>query len=186
MQSFLRRKLAICGITLGIFIFALDARAQGHWTKAALFPEPMEETHATTANGKLYARRKSVSPGIAPGIVYEYDPADDKWTKKKNMPLPAHHMAMAEYKGKIYVIGGLVRRTNPADGRQLIMPGSTIRQTIPGKDCRLCLVASVARRLPKKWRKNLCDRGSGVGAGIEGDGPVQFAAASLRRHQRGK
>jgi len=83
--------------------------AQGKWTKVAPFPEPMEETHAVTANGKMYVMGGFVPPGVAPGIVYEYDPASDKWTKKKNMPLPAHHMAMAEYRGKIYVMGGLVR-----------------------------------------------------------------------------
>ena len=40
------------------------------------------------------------------GLVEEYDVATDKWTKKKQMPLPAHHLAVTEYKGKIYVFGG--------------------------------------------------------------------------------
>ena len=102
----IRGTLAAVAILLAA---ALAAQAQGHWTKAAAFPEPMEETHAVAANGKLYVMGGFVPPGIAPGIVYEYDPASDHWTKKKQMPLPAHHMAMAEYKGKIYVIGGLVR-----------------------------------------------------------------------------
>ena len=29
-------------------------------------------------------------------MVYEYDPANDAWTKKKSMPLLSHHVALAE------------------------------------------------------------------------------------------
>jgi N-acetylneuraminic acid mutarotase len=54
-----------------------------------------------------------VFAGLAPGwvpkaLVYEYDPATDKWTKKKPMALPSHHVAFTEYKGKIYAFGGFV------------------------------------------------------------------------------
>jgi N-acetylneuraminic acid mutarotase len=42
------------------------------------------------------------------GLVYEYDPPTDKWTKKKPMPLAAHHVAVAELNGKIYHFGGFV------------------------------------------------------------------------------
>jgi hypothetical protein len=44
----------------------------------------------------------------ARGATYEYDPATDKWTKKKSMPRPAHHAALAAANGKIYVSGGFV------------------------------------------------------------------------------
>jgi len=114
MQPFTRRALSAFTVTVfALLFFSVAVEAQGHWTKAAPFPEPMEETHAVTANGKLYVMGGFLPPGIAPGIVYEYDPSTDKWTKKKTMPLPAHHMAMAEYQGKIYVIGGLVRGSEP-------------------------------------------------------------------------
>jgi N-acetylneuraminic acid mutarotase len=46
--------------------------------------------------------------GKARGANYEYDPATDKWTKKKSMPRPAHHAALATANGKIYVMGGFV------------------------------------------------------------------------------
>ena len=42
------------------------------------------------------------------GLKYEYDPATDKWTKKTPMPVLAHHEALTEYRGKIYVFGGFV------------------------------------------------------------------------------
>src|SRR4029077_14691990 len=41
-------------------------------------------------------------------MVYEYDPASDKWTKKKPMPLASHHVSFTEHKGKIYAFGGFV------------------------------------------------------------------------------
>src|SRR5258708_11171413 len=41
-------------------------------------------------------------------MVYEYDPATDKGTKKKPMPLASHHVSFTEYKGKIYAFGGFV------------------------------------------------------------------------------
>jgi N-acetylneuraminic acid mutarotase len=41
-------------------------------------------------------------------MVYEYDPAADKWTKKKPMALASHHVSFTEHKGKIYAFGGFV------------------------------------------------------------------------------
>src|SRR5713226_1359783 len=72
------------------------AQAVGKWAKLAPFPEPGEEVYGIAAGGKLY-----VFGGLAPvwkprALVYEYDPASDKWTKKKPMALPSHHVALAE------------------------------------------------------------------------------------------
>jgi N-acetylneuraminic acid mutarotase len=76
------------------------------WGRLAAFPEASEELYGIGSGGKLY-----VFGGLAPGwkpkaLVYEYDPGRDRWTRKKNMPLPSHHVALAEIQGKIYVIGG--------------------------------------------------------------------------------
>src|SRR5260370_7436130 len=80
------------------------AFAQGKWVQLAPFPEPNEEILGVTAGGKLYVIAGLVSAPIwTPiGLVYEYDPASDHWTKKKPMALPAHHVALTEYHGKIY------------------------------------------------------------------------------------
>ena len=58
------------------------ALAQGRWVKLAPFPEPAEEVLGAAAGGKLY-----VFAGLAPGwkpkaMVYVFDPATDKWSKK--------------------------------------------------------------------------------------------------------
>ena len=87
---------------------AVDARAQGRWTKLAPFPEPAEELLGASAGGKLYVMA-GLAPGYKPmGMVYEYDPATDKWTKLKSMALASHHVALAELNGKIYAFGGFV------------------------------------------------------------------------------
>ncbi len=67
----------------------------------------MKNSTALPLNGKLYVIG-GWGEGKARGANYEYDPATDKWTKKKSMPRPAHHAALAAYNGKIYVFGGFV------------------------------------------------------------------------------
>ena len=84
------------------------AHAQAKWVRLAPFPEPAEEILGAAAGGKMY-----VFAGLAPvwkpmGMVYEYDPAGNQWTKKKPMALPSHHVAFTEYHGKIYAFGGFV------------------------------------------------------------------------------
>src|SRR3977135_3051961 len=82
--------------------------AQGRWVKLAPFPEPAEELLGASANGKLYVFC-GLAPGWKPiGMVYEYDPGADRWTKKNPMPLLSHHVSFTEYKGKIYAFGGFV------------------------------------------------------------------------------
>src|SRR6267378_4490344 len=95
-------------IALACLLWASGAFAQGKWTKLAVFPEPAEELLGASAGGKMYVFC-GLAPGWKPiGMVYEYDPATDKWAKKKPMPLASHHVSFTEYKGKIYAFGGFV------------------------------------------------------------------------------
>ena len=86
---------------------------QGKWTKAAPFPEPEEELYGVAAGGKMYVLGGFGIGGKPVGMNWEYDPATDKWTKKKGMPLAVHHSALAEYHGKIYMFGGYILNTDP-------------------------------------------------------------------------
>jgi peroxiredoxin/N-acetylneuraminic acid mutarotase len=91
-------------------VFATAGLAQmpgSPWKKGAPFPEPDEEYYGVAAGGKLYVM-SGWDDGKARGANYEYDPAADKWTKKKPMPLKSHHPALASYNGKIYMFGGFV------------------------------------------------------------------------------
>src|SRR6202795_2987084 len=100
----LRRLVLVVGLALATtFVYA-----QGKWVKLAPFPQPAEEISGAAAGGKMY-----VFAGLAPvwkpiGMVYEYDPASNQWTKKKPMALASHHVAFTEYHGKIYAFGGFV------------------------------------------------------------------------------
>ena len=53
------------------------------------------------------------------GMVVEYDPATDKWTRKGDMPRSLHHVALAEVKGRIYMLGGF---TLPGKGKPIWVP----------------------------------------------------------------
>jgi len=98
----------IVAMTFGLMCATSAVRAQGKWEKLAPFPEPAEEILGAAVGGKMY-----VFAGLAPvwkpmGLVYEYDPSTDHWTKKKPMALPSHHVAFTEYHGKIYAFVGFV------------------------------------------------------------------------------
>ena len=89
--------------------FCFSAAHAQKWSVAAPFPEASEEVYGVAANGKFHAFG-GLGPAWTPkGLMYEYDPATDQWTKKKNMPLALHHPAWAELNGKIYVFGGFVK-----------------------------------------------------------------------------
>ncbi len=84
----------------GSLSLTTSAHAQGKWERKAAFPDPSEEVLGMAAGGKMY-----VFAGLAPvwkpkALVYEYDPASNKWTERKKMALPSHHVAFAEYQGR--------------------------------------------------------------------------------------
>jgi N-acetylneuraminic acid mutarotase len=54
--------------------------------------------------------------GCPPGLVYEYDPGPDKWTKKKDIPVHVHHQAQAAFNGKLYIFGGCLRAISGEGG----------------------------------------------------------------------
>ena len=79
------------------------------WTKAAPFPIPEEELYGSVVNGKFYVLGGFGVGGMAPGLVFEYDPAADRWTRKKDMPVKVHHQAQTPFNGKLYVFGGCLQ-----------------------------------------------------------------------------
>src|SRR5438552_9964272 len=136
---------------LATLIGAGGAFAQGKWTKLAAFPEPAEEVLGVSAGGKMYVFC-GLAPGWKPiGMVYEYDPATDKWAKKKPMPVLSHHVAFTEYRGQIYAFGGFVL---PAAGPAAWVPIDNAWEYDPAADNWKALAP-----LPTK-------RGSPVAAGV--------------------
>ena len=80
--------LRLCLAALLAASFCVSAAHAQKWEKrAAPFPEASEELYGIAAGGKFYVFG-GLAPGWTPkGLVYEYDPGGDTWTKKKNMPL---------------------------------------------------------------------------------------------------
>jgi len=108
MPRFIRPLAWFVAVIAGVICAGSAALAQGSWTKLAPFPEPAEEISGASAGGKMY-----VFAGLAPvwkpvGMVYEYDPATNRWTKKQSMALPSHHVAFTTCRDKIYAFGGFV------------------------------------------------------------------------------
>ena len=104
MSSRTRRIGVAIAVLVGAVAIARPAVAQTgqpRWTKAAPFPHPEEELYGTVVNGKWYVLGGFGIGGNAPGLVFEYDPAADRWTQKKDMPVHVHHQAQAEHNGKL-------------------------------------------------------------------------------------
>ncbi len=123
--------LRLCLAVLLAASFFVSAAYAQKWSRSAAIPEPAEELYGIAAGGKFYVFG-GLAPGWTPmGMVYEYDPDSDTWTKKKNMPLLSHHVALAELNGKIYVMGGFVK---PAKGPTAWVPIDNAWEYDPAKD----------------------------------------------------
>src|SRR3989440_12990547 len=128
---------------LACLFLAGPVLAQGKWTKLAAFPEPAEELRGASASGKLYVFC-GLAPGWKPiGMVYEYDPGADRWTKKNPMPLLSHHVAFTEYKGKIYAFGGFVL---PQSGPAAWVPIDSAWEYDPARDTWRALAPLPSKR----------------------------------------
>jgi N-acetylneuraminic acid mutarotase len=129
-------------VLFAVFMFVSTAHAQ-KWVRLAEFPEPAEELLGASAGGKLYVFC-GVAPGWKPmGMVYEYDPAIDTWTKKKPMPLASHHVSFTEYRGKIYAFGGFVL---PPSGPPAWVPIDNAWEYDPAEDSWKALAPVPTRR----------------------------------------
>jgi N-acetylneuraminic acid mutarotase len=79
--------------------------------KGAPLPQKSEEFSFASALNKVYLFGGN-PPGdlkAPPGLVQEYDPATNRWTPKKNMPVATHHLAAVGYGGKVYLFGGAIQ-----------------------------------------------------------------------------
>lgn len=119
------------------------ASAQAKWEKLAPFPEPAEEILGAAAGGKMYVFAGLIPVWKPKGLVYEYDPATDHWTKKKPMALPSHHVAFTEYHGKIYAFGGFVY---PPSGPPAWVPINNAWEYDPATDAWKALAPMPSKR----------------------------------------
>lgn len=129
-----------------ILTLALGARAQGHWVKLAPLPETSEEFSFVAVGGKifLFGGNPAGDTAAPRGLVLEYDSATDTWARKKQMPVPTHHAAVAEFHGKIYLFGGAVQQ---AAGGPNQFPTNNAWEYDPAGDSWKALAPMPTRRL---------------------------------------
>jgi len=143
MLSYVAGALRLVMLALCAMLLASNAAYAQKWSTLAPFPEGSEEVYGISSGGKLYVFG-GLGPAWTPkGLVYEYDPAGDTWTKKKNMPLLSHHVALAEINGKIYVIGGFIK---PAKGPTAWQPVDNLWEYDPAADTWKALAPMPSKR----------------------------------------
>jgi RNA polymerase sigma factor (sigma-70 family) len=89
------------------------------WTSKKDMPTPRKNFCTEVANGKIYAMG-GIGAGTANfgkniSAVEEYDPVNDTWTKKADMPGPRDVFCCATFDNKIYVFGGQIWYGNWGD-----------------------------------------------------------------------
>lgn len=78
------------------------------WTQKQSLPEAYRNANAIVCDGKVYFMGGycESTPEMFETSNYEYDPATNRWSEKKDIPTGRSNFAMAEIENKIYVIGG--------------------------------------------------------------------------------
>jgi len=135
---------AMKGFVLAVAAAWLAAPAFAQkWVTAAPIPQGAEEVYGIAAGGKMYVFG-GLAPGWKPiGMVLEYDPASDRWTRKRDMPAPQHHVALAELNGRIYMFGGY---RLPDTGRATWVPTNRTWEYDPQADTWRELAAAPTAR----------------------------------------
>jgi Kelch motif len=92
---------------------------ESYWTVGKNMSTARNELSAVVLNDKIYAIGGEDFPvgGGQKDTVEVYDIAKDNWVEDNvaPMPLPLDHSASAVYDGKIYVVGGFLKRKIPTD-----------------------------------------------------------------------
>ena len=121
---------AIAAAAIAWLLVSGPAFAQ-KWMTAAPVPQGAEEVYGIPAGGKLYVFGGLALAWKPIGLVMEYDPATDRWTRKRDMPAYHHHFALAEVGGRIYMFGGY---TLPEQGKPTWIPADNSWEYDPPAD----------------------------------------------------
>ncbi len=122
---------------------AAAAIPQGKWVSLAPFPEALEEVYGAAVDGKLYVFTGLIPVWKPAGVVYQYDPAANAWTKRKPMAHPLHHPAVSVLNGKVYFFGGFVL---PESGPPGWVPINEAWEYTPGTDTWRALAPMPTKR----------------------------------------
>lgn len=80
----------------------------GAWTRLAPMPGgPRQETSVVELDGEIYVLGGFDGSAQVLTAVEAYDPANDRWRARADLPFAMHHMNAATIDGRIYVVGAL-------------------------------------------------------------------------------
>lgn len=81
----------------------------GVWQPVAPLPLEVHHVGAVASGGKLYVIGGLAGISFTPiDAVYEYDPAEDRWSRRADLPARRGAMAVGEIDGLLYAVGGLI------------------------------------------------------------------------------
>jgi N-acetylneuraminic acid mutarotase len=106
---------------VGLFLIALPVSSeslrpepdQGAWRTAAPMPTKRTEVAIAALEGKIYVVGGFEKPSLSNMMNFSittsvemYDPATDRWTSKRPLPVGLHHVGIGVVGGRLYIIGG--------------------------------------------------------------------------------
>ncbi len=89
-------------------VFNPEAGERGAWKKLTKLPQALAATSAAVVGDKIYVVGGWDRGGQNEvyGTVFEYDPEEDTFDQKRDMPTPRGGLGAAVAQGKIYAVGG--------------------------------------------------------------------------------
>lgn len=89
-------------------VFNPEAGERGAWKKLAKLPQALSAASAAVVGDKIYVIGgwDKGAQNEAYGTVFEYDPEENTFDQKRDMPTPRGGLGAATFQGKIYAIGG--------------------------------------------------------------------------------
>lgn len=76
------------------------------WSKGQQKPQPVSHIQAVSMGEKIYVPGGTSTDGNILSAMEVYDPRDDKWELKAELPMALTRYGLAAYEGRIYLFGG--------------------------------------------------------------------------------
>lgn len=108
------------------------------WQRGVNMPTLRHAAKAAVVNGIIYvfggysAKDQKVVNMKFPTAVEAYDPQNDTWSRKQNMPVPRIHFGLGVVAGKVHIVGGKTDiRGGPTDRVDIYDPATDTWTTAP-------------------------------------------------------
>lgn len=139
----------------------------GTWHAGAATPVEIAEIAAATLDGIIYTGGGFTPPGSSIGTWFgRYDPTDDAWAERAELPQAVHHPQMAARAGRVWLAGGYSGQLNRAGAsnqlhaydpasdrwaRMADMPGRRAAGFMVAQQDRMWVVGGVGDAEDRMW-----------------------------------